>query len=78
MADRARHAEARALRRQEAVGALAAVEDPIDEEDLNDNEEMAAPVRVPQRSGPALAPPLALDPGMCVLNMVNMNLIFGN
>ena len=39
-----------AQRRQESVDALAAGEDLINDEDLDDNEEMAeAPVRVPQR-----------------------------
>ena len=41
MADRARRAEARAQRGQEAVDALAAVEDPIkNDEDSDDDEEM--------------------------------------
>jgi len=73
MADRARRAEARAQRRQEAVEALVVGEDMINDEDLDDNEEMEeAPVRVPQRRvrGPAVAP-LALDPGMW-LNIVNV------
>ena len=74
MADRARRAEDRAQRRQEDVDALAAVEDPFNNEVLDDNEEMGeAPVRVPQRKvrGLAVASPLALDPGMW-LNMVNV------
>ena len=74
MADRARRAEARDQRRQEAVDALVLVEDPMNEEDSDDNEEMGeAPVRIPQRRvrGLAVAPPLALDPGMW-LNMVNV------
>ena len=61
--------------RQEAVDALAAIEDPIgDEEDSDDNEEMdEAPVLVSQRRvrSLALAPSLALDPGMW-LNTVNV------
>jgi len=72
MAHRARRAEARAQRRQGAVESLAAV----DEEDSDDNEEMdEAPARVPQRKlrGLAVAPPLALNPGMWC-NMVNMKL----
>ena len=74
MADRARRAEARVQRQKEAVGALAAIEDPMDEEDSDDNEEKEeAPVRVPQKRvrGPAMSPPLALDPGIR-LNMVNL------
>ena len=71
MADRARRAEARAQRRQDAVDALAAVEDPTNEEDSDDNEEMGeAPYRVL-----AVAPPLALDPGMW-LNMVNVKPLY--
>ena len=74
MADRTRRAEARAQRQQGAVDALAAVEDPMNDEDSDDHEEMGeAPVRVPQRRlrGPAVAPPLALDPGMW-LNIINV------
>jgi len=74
MADCARCAQDRAQRRQEAVDALAAVEDPIDEEYSDDDEEMEEEhVRVPQRivRGPALVPPLALNPGMW-LNMINV------
>ena len=74
MVDLARRAEARAQRWQEAVDALAAVEDPMNDEDSDDNEEMGeALVRVPQRRvrNPVVAPPLALDPGMR-LNMVNV------
>ena len=62
MADRARCANARAQRRQEAVDVLAAVSDPIDEDDSDDNEEIdEAHVRVLQRRvrGPAMAPLLA-------------------
>ena len=65
MADRARRAEARAQRRQEAAEAVVAGQDMVNEEDSDDNEEMEeAPVRVPNRivRGPAVDPPLALDP----------------
>ena len=74
MAHRARRAEARAQRQQGAVESLAAVEDPIDEEDSDDNEELGeAPVRVPQRKrrGPSVALPLALDTEIW-LNMVDV------
>jgi len=74
MADRARRAEARAQRRQEAAEAVVAGEDMENEEDSDNNEEMEeTPVRVPQIivRGPAVAPPLALDPGIW-LNMVNV------
>ena len=67
MADRARRAEARAQRRQEAAEAVEAGQDNVNEEDSDDNEEMEdVPVRVPHRRarGPAVAPQLALDPGM--------------
>ena len=40
MADRARHTEVWAQRQQEAVDALAVVEDPIGEEDSDDDEEI--------------------------------------
>ena len=58
MADRARHAEARAQRRQEATEVVVAGEEMVNEEGSDDNEEMEkAPVRVPQRieRGPAVA-----------------------
>ena len=79
MADRARRAEARAQRRQDAVDTLASVENPIDEEDSDDNEEMKeAHARTPYRRvpGPAVAPQLALPhPGMR-LNMVNVKPLY--
>ena len=59
---------------QKAVEAVVAGEYMVNEEDSDDNEEMEiAPVRVPQRivRGPAVTPPLALDPRMW-LNMVNV------
>ena len=74
MADRARRAEARAQRRQEAAEAVVTDQDRVNEEDSDDNEEMEeVPVRVLQRiaRGLAVAPQLALDPGMW-LNMVNV------
>jgi hypothetical protein len=74
MADRARRAEARAQRRQEAAEAVVAGQENVNEEDSDDNEEMEeVPVRVPQRKarGPAVVPQLALDPGMW-MNMVNV------
>ena len=50
MTDRARRAEARAQRRQEAAEAVVAGGDMENEKDSDDNEEMEeAPVRVPQR-----------------------------
>ena len=50
MADRARHTEVWAQRQQEAVDALAVVEDQINDEDSVNNEELEkTPVRVPQR-----------------------------
>ena len=67
MADRARRAETRAQRRQEAAEAVVAGQDMVNKEDSDDNEEMEeAPVRIPQRivRGPAVAPQLALDPEM--------------
>jgi hypothetical protein len=76
MADRARRAEARAQRRQEAAEVLVAGQENGNEEDSDDNEEMAeVQVRVPQRMarGPAVAPQLALDPGMW-MNMVNVKI----
>jgi hypothetical protein len=74
MADRARRAEARAQRRQEAAEAVVAGQENENEEDLDDNEEMEdVPVRVHHRRarGPAVVPQLALDPGMW-MNMVNV------
>ena len=72
MTDCARRIEAQAQRRQKTVDVLAAVEDPINEEDSDDNEDMdEAPVPVSQRRvrGPTVVPSLALDPGM----WLNMN-----
>ena len=76
MADRARRAEARAQRRQEAAEAVEAGQDNeiVNEADSDDNEQVEeVPVRVPQRLAriPAVAPQLALDPGMW-MNMVNV------
>jgi len=74
MADRARRADARAQRRQEAAEAVVAGQENVNEEDSDDNEEMEeVPVRIPRgrARGPAVAPQLALDPGMW-LNMVNV------
>ena len=74
MADRARRAKARAQRRQKAAEAVVAGQERVNEEDSDDNEEIEeVPVRFPQRMarGPAVAPQLALDPGMW-MNMVNV------
>ena len=55
---------------QKAVEAVVAGEYMVNEEDSDDNEEMEiAPQQIVR--GPAVTPPLALDPGMW-LNMVNV------
>ena len=55
------------LRRQEAVGALAAVEDTMNDKDSDDNEEMEGTCACSSEKStwpPTVAPQLALDPGI--------------